>query len=250
METPNLIRASADTQTKTPDLIRASTDTETETEPASQNHIVCSYGDLILRLETPTAPTTYRVSTHQLCSASSVFQAAYYSRRCLVGDASPLRATTQPASDGPEYELDINYEAALRVNPAVFRAMLNAIHGRPDELPETVTYEFLLDLAEICDHYQCAEALAPWIKVWTKSPELEKLVLLRGYEDWLYIGCIFELREVFGRVTQRLAKDVVRNSDRSIGFFVAGEVKQLPRFLDTSLPSKLDTTFGLRNDNN
>lgn len=261
METPDLIRTSTDTQTEPPDLrasidnqteppdlIRASTDTQIE--PALQTHVICLYGDLLLRLETPTAHTTYRVSTHLLCSASPVFRDCIPSFGSGWGSDSSLREITQPDPDGAEYELDINYEAALRVNPAVICAMLYAIHGRLGELPETVTYEFLHDLAELCHHYQCAEALAPWVEIWMKSPELEKLVLLPGYEEWLYIACIFGLQEAFGRVTQRLAKNVVRDDDGNIRFFVAGEVKQLPRFLNTALPRKPDETFAIRNNNN
>lgn len=273
METPDLIRTSTDTQTEPPDLrasinnqtelpdlIRASTDTQTE--PALQNHVICLYGDLLLRLEAPATHTTYRVSTHLLCSASPVFRDCIPAFRVGWSSDSSLRKIKQPDSDGAEYEitqsdpdgaeyeLDIDYEAALRVNPAVICTMLYAIHGRLAELPETVTYEFLHDLAELCHHYQCAEALAPWVETWMKSPELEKLVLLSGYEEWLYIACIFGLQEAFGRITQKLAKNVVRDDDGNVRFFVAGEVKQLPRFLNTALPRKPDATFAIRSDIN
>ncbi|KAF8248478.1 hypothetical protein K440DRAFT_625690 [Wilcoxina mikolae CBS 423.85] len=203
-----------------------------ETEPTEQLTI-CPYGDLKLCLKTSSTSTAFLVSSHQLCYASRVFRDLIpesNDRRFFfsaVIDLRGLRAATPSDSDDSTviYELDIDDK--LGIDPTNMAVVLYAIHGRSEHFPETITFEKLLEIAVICEHYRCAEMMSPWDKLWMKLPELEKLVLQPGYEDWLFIARVFGNQELFGRITKQLARNVVKTEDGKLGVMVREEVKKM-----------------------
>jgi hypothetical protein len=121
----------------------------------------------------------------------------------------------------------MDIEDNLGIAPIIMAVMLYVIHGRAEHIPETITFENLIDIAVICDHYRCGDTISPWDKVWMKQPKLEKLVLLPAYLDWLFIAHVFRNQELFGKITKELARNVVRTEDGKFGVMIGGDVRKM-----------------------
>ncbi|KAK6348703.1 hypothetical protein TWF718_006490 [Orbilia javanica] len=83
-------------------------------------------------------------------------------------------------------------EGVLHLNHDQYalQSILCAIHFCPLATFYAVSFETLTEIAVISDIYQWTKALKPWMSIWL--PKLEKRLLLRGYENWLYISKIFD----------------------------------------------------------
>jgi hypothetical protein len=53
--------------------------------------------------------------------------------------------------------------------------------ARPKNIPEEIDFDNLLDRAIICDYYDCAAVMNPWVKTWMK--QLQEFAIEPGYGD-------------------------------------------------------------------
>jgi len=197
-----------------------------ETELTAVQLTICSYGDLKLSLQTSTINATYLVSSHLLCSASPIFRASL-GPSSRFAEAIEFRrsqevATATSVSDDSLYIMRIGGD--LGFDPTAMAVVLYIIHGRVGHIPETIEFKNLLDIAIICDYYECAGAMSPWNKAWMQP--LEKLALEPGYEDWLFIAFLFGNQELFGKITKAFARNGVQK-DGEFVVMVNGEVKKM-----------------------
>jgi hypothetical protein len=177
---------------------------------------VCLYGaDLRLRLITPTSETAYLVSSRQLSNSSPVF-------RRLIDQAHPAlfqnEYRPQAAKAFPQLLLSGS-------DPIAFGIVLYVLHACPNQLPESVSFETLLEVAAVCEKYRCAAAMRLWDEKWMRP--WQRLALVPGYENWVFIAWVFGVQDVFGRLSKELIKNGVFKGG-SIGMVIrvdSGEVK-------------------------
>ncbi|KAF8535224.1 hypothetical protein BDD12DRAFT_938688 [Trichophaea hybrida] len=217
-----------------------------DTTPATtEQHTICPYGDLKLRVKSSTITTTYLVSSHQLCNASPVFRRRIPDPRHYVEEDLSLedidfrgsQAATPSGSDDSRAIHEIDIDDKVGINPTTMAVVLYVIHARAEHIPETITFEEIRDIAVFCDHYCCAGVVSPWNMLWMKRPELQELVLRPGYEDWLFIAHVFGDQEVFGKVTKRLARDVVKVEEEELGVTVT--IGDRVKKMDSRLPEQI-----------
>ncbi|KAK6495523.1 hypothetical protein TWF481_002572 [Arthrobotrys musiformis] len=71
-----------------------------------------------------------------------------------------------------------------------------SMHYRNRAIPKSLSYEQLLEIAILCDKYDCGDLVHPWPSFWIKELMQNGNQLKPGYEGWLRIGHTFmKLRE-------------------------------------------------------
>ncbi|KAF8252008.1 hypothetical protein K440DRAFT_537513, partial [Wilcoxina mikolae CBS 423.85] len=176
-----------------------------------------------IALTTSTIDATYRVSSHQLCSSSCVFR-AMLGPQSSFSEANGLRhhkrSSSTALSEGSLFQIIAKEEH----DPTALATVFYVLHGRAEYIPESVTFESLLEIAIICDYYDCAPTMRPWDEIWM-SP-LRSLTSKPGYESWLFISWVFGNQSAFGEMTANFSKSGVM-VDGEFGMIVGGKVKRL-----------------------
>ncbi|KAK6530654.1 hypothetical protein TWF281_007493 [Arthrobotrys megalospora] len=85
--------------------------------------------------------------------------------------------------------------------------ILKAVHYQYNTMPTRVTYKQLVNLAVVCEKYDCGSLLRPWTDVWVPAllNDVNHIETALGHEDWLLIGHIFPNAEGSPRVVERLS---------------------------------------------
>lgn len=162
---------------------------------ASSRVDIDPHGDLILDLPPSDAQHSLRVASKALCLSSSVF-------RAMLGPSSKfqegVKLRENAGGSAAHISLDDDsYDALLIV--------MNAIHLQIRKMPTTVTVDLFYQIAVVCDKYDLAEILVPWVKMWTDR--FQDVAKKPGYERWFLISWVFRQSKIFSNVTRELMLD-------------------------------------------
>lgn len=84
-----------------------------------------------------------------------------------------------------------------------------------DRVPATITLKDLLAIYVLCDKYEDARIVQPWLTMWINS--LRGITRTAGYEEWLWISWEFGELKIFEEVSTRLTREVcINNSGQCI----------------------------------
>lgn len=164
---------------------------------------ICAGGDMEIVLSCPNNVTyRYQASSLQLCACSSVF-------RAMLGPKSSFSEAVALQNHRllQSKNLSVDELYNLKVedhDPIALAAVLNIIHGRLENLPDEIPFEGLLQVALICDFYDCVEMTRPWDKTWIKQWEFAAET--PGFESWLFIARVFKKEDVFKKISRKLVK--------------------------------------------
>lgn len=161
-------------------------------DAAQENHKVsvqlCAYSDLTVVVGTDDDCQPYDVCSTALRLASPVWD------RML--DPNGHFAESKEAASGKRV-------VALPDDPsAMFLVVLNIVHLKFQDLPETITFRNLVDLAVLCDKYDIIRIVRPWIGEWQK-PHRET-TLKAGFEEWLFIAWVFGESDLYKQISTKL----------------------------------------------
>ena len=170
--------------------------------PGGYREIVI-YGDVILKIPTAAGTLKLRVSSHVLCTTSPVF-------RAMLGPDSQFKKASEfrmPSAENPyELSLEDDYPYALTV-------VLLALHCRDEMVPVNPALKNLVELAIVCDKYDCRGGVLSWVDTWTAAwgprggtlPWVEKSGLLEsGYEEWLFVAWVFGIKDGFDKLSRKI----------------------------------------------
>ncbi|KAK6500447.1 hypothetical protein TWF481_010790 [Arthrobotrys musiformis] len=118
--------------------------------------------------------------------------------------------------------------------------ILKIIHYQTKTIPETLSFKSVVELAVICDKYDCAGILRPWSNIWISNLMKAEDHEVSKYEqeEWLLIAHVFPDIEGIGNIVHHLSVHLALeccswSPDRS----------QFRRYLKTSnLKQRLDPT--------
>lgn len=95
---------------------------------------------------------------------------------------------------------------------AALLLLLNAAHLKHASIPKALAYKDLINVAILCDQYQCVQLVRPWLEGWLKD-ELTEAVK-PGREGWLFIAWVFGREEVFEILASKLVLSLrLRNGE-------------------------------------
>ena len=87
-------------------------------------------------------------------------------------------------------------------DPDVMLILLRIAHLQFSEVPKSITFACLAELAVLCDKYDTVSLVQPFIENWMSPWTL--LCLESGYEDWLFIAWTFGCQQIFDRLAESL----------------------------------------------
>jgi hypothetical protein len=154
---------------------------------------VVPYGDLILEVSSDAGTARFKVSSQVLCIASPVF-------RAMLGPSSSFKEACElraSAISSEPYVLQLGED-----DPQALVVVLNALHLQGSKVPISISFQNLVDLAIICDKYDCAPGVTLWADVWTEV--WKKYALEPGFERWLFISWTFGIDEIFMSLSKKL----------------------------------------------
>lgn len=160
-------------------------------DPKGYREIAIS-GDVILKIPAASGSTKLRVSSHVLCTTSPVFR-AMLGADSQFKEASELRMRS--AENTYELSLDDDYPYALT-------AIMLALHCRNDMVPVSPAFKNLLELAIVCDKYDCQGGVMLWVDIWTAA--WKPRMLEKGYEEWLFVAWVFGIKEGFDTLSRKV----------------------------------------------
>jgi hypothetical protein len=139
---------------------------------------------------------TYKVSSLAMSMASPVWKA-------MFNPASGFIESSPGASvDLPEDDTD-----ALLI-------LLRIAHLQFKQIPKSITFAWLTELAVLCDKYDCVTLVKPFIEKWLSPWAL--LCLEPGYEAWLFIAWSFGCGQIFGLLAASLVVSIEIDSEGRI----------------------------------
>ena len=89
--------------------------------------------------------------------------------------------------------------------------LLHIAHLQYNDIPTTLAYNTLLDVAVLCDRYSCVELVEPWLSHWLSDEE--KSSKEAGHENWLFIAWVFGRGKVFSDLAFRMVREATTNDD-------------------------------------
>ena len=167
---------------------------------------IAIYGDVILKIPAAAGVTKLRVSSHVLCTTSPVFR-AMLGPDSRFKEASELRMRS--AENPYELSLEDDYPYALTV-------ILLALHCRDEMVPVKLAFKNLVELAIVCDKYDCRGGVLSWVDTWTAAWKIQRVswfgkgstwdlrFLERGYEEWLFVAWVFGIKEGFDQLSRKI----------------------------------------------
>ena len=164
----------------------------TETDGPEEYREIAIFGDVILKIPAEAGAVKLRVSSHVLCTTSSVFR-AMLGPDSQFKEASELRVHS--AENPYELSLEDDYPYALTV-------ILMALHSRSDMVPVDPAFKDLVELAIVCDKYDCRGGVFPWGDVWGAA--WKPRMLESGYEEWLFVAWVFGIKEGFEKLSRKI----------------------------------------------
>ena len=139
--------------------------------------------------ETEKTPDDYvriRVSSKHLSLASLYFRQNLRSR---MHESSTLKSNGY--IELPMSEMD----------PEAMLIVMNIIHVRFRQLPDSITFETLTKLAVVVDYLQCLEAIEPFSDRWIESLKNVPTTYSPALIQWLCISRVFKKAELFRSIT-------------------------------------------------
>jgi hypothetical protein len=97
--------------------------------------------------------------------------------------------------------------------------LLRVAHLRFHENPTTLPYQTLLNVAVLCDQYQCINLVRPWLPQWLANEEESSLKF--GQENWLFIAWVFGREKVFKELAVKIVRGVVVHPIKKTAFMTS-----------------------------
>ncbi|CCX13171.1 Similar to hypothetical protein [Tuber melanosporum Mel28]; acc. no. XP_002839204 [Pyronema omphalodes CBS 100304] len=180
--------------------------------------------ELVLQSDLIEDMCTYRVSSERLCAASPVF-------RAMLGPDSKFSEAVELRRVGRDGNglCKVNAECC---DPNALAAVLKIFHGCTHDLPDNIEFKALVDVAVICDYYDCALAVEYWAEKWIKP--WKSYIIEPGYDSWILIAKVFKDKASYSKIASHLILNcVVENEQLAL---VVENVYQTRRKLGEHIP--------------
>lgn len=146
------------------------------------------------------SPSRFLVSSVVLCGASSVFTA-------MLGPCSPFAEAVAlrraQAAGGDLYVQPLSDD-----DPVALAVTLSAMHFKLENVPRETTVEQLMQLAIVCDKYNCAAVLKQWVEKWITIRKCQQVKKPTQSIQMLFVAWVFGADGEFGELTQTLVPKI------------------------------------------
>jgi hypothetical protein len=141
-------------------------------------------------------------------------QRIYWVSSLAMSMASPIwKAMFNPTSGFLESNPDVPVEFP-EDDPDALLILLRIAHLKFHEIPKSISFSWLTELAVLCDKYDCVGLAQPFIEKWVSPWTL--LCLEPGYEAWLFIAWSFGCEQIFNLLAASLVLSIELDSEGRI----------------------------------
>lgn len=153
---------------------------------------IVAHGDIMIQISSSGRLATIKAASQVLCATSSVF-------RAMLAPSSPFKEARElrEGTGSPEpYHLSL-----MDDNPDALGVILLALHCQNDRVPTVLAFQNIVDLAIVCDKYDCAAGVSQWVDTWVHP--WKEHILQKGYEKWLFVAWTFKIGHVFEELSKK-----------------------------------------------
>ncbi|TVY48572.1 hypothetical protein LCER1_G008236 [Lachnellula cervina] len=88
--------------------------------------------------------------------------------------------------------------------------LLRVAHFKFADIPSKLSFERLLNVAILCDEYDCVNLVRPWLSKWFAYKDVteDSVAPEEGHEDYLFIAWVFGRQEIFNKLAKKLLLEV------------------------------------------
>lgn len=140
-------------------------------------------------------PVAFLVSSYALVFASPVWK--NFVRPPFHRLASGEEDVVAPQNKQIDFSED-NGEALL--------LLLHIAHLQFNKLPSQLPFNILVAVAVLCDKYDCAGLVKPWLPLWLVNEESQSME--PDHEEWLFIAWVFGREKTFRELAAKLVTEV------------------------------------------
>lgn len=167
-------------------------ETSGQVESNIKTIFVLETGDLRLLASHSDGPCCYVVSSHAMSFASPVW------KKFLNPPFPRLSNNGEKMTNKGCKEIDFSEDNIEALLP-----LLHIAHLQFSVVPQTLSFKTLLEVAVLCDKYDCVELVKPWLPSWLVKENTQSQV--RGNEQWLFIAWVFNREKIFESLVAQLA---------------------------------------------
>ncbi|KAG7423122.1 hypothetical protein Forpi1262_v015769 [Fusarium oxysporum f. sp. raphani] len=120
------------------------------------------------------------------------------SRRARAMFQRDYRETRKTEADGLYH-----WKIEPLFDPEALRIVMKVIHAQAQDLPDEVTLQMIVSIAEVVDDLQCHDALSFFVKVWiNRLSESVPSQMCDELVQWIFVASVFGLDEKFKQATR------------------------------------------------
>ncbi|KAF8861596.1 hypothetical protein BDZ45DRAFT_249219 [Acephala macrosclerotiorum] len=166
-------------------------DSKDDIDITPDNDFCFSTGDVRILVKHEGEDIEGRVSSSALSLASPVWEKFLF----------PPWEAEEPADGVEEIDCTGDDSGALLI-------LLSVAHLKFQNVPSFLPYKTLLQVAVLCDQYDCVTLVRPWLStsLWLAGEEQEALA--SGQRRWLFIAWVFGRESVFEKLAIHIVKNI------------------------------------------
>jgi hypothetical protein len=159
--------------------------------------------------------TTGLVSSHAMSLASPVWQKFIFppfgptTPRVEAGSDQGNIANNQHTRQQPVEQIDFRED-----DPEALRILLRIAHLKFRDIPAKPPYKTLLNIAILCDQYDCVDLVGAFLPLWFQEEESESKK--GGQSNWLFIAWVFGRKKVFEDLAKHLVPLIYLDPDGNV----------------------------------
>ena len=185
-------------------------------EGSNNNSIfILDSGDLRLLVTYSNDRITFVVSSHAISLASPIWKKILH---------PPFHRLPGEEEDNAlqDKQIDFSEDKGEALLP-----LLRIAHLQFSKVPPKLTFKSILDIAVLCDKYDCVGLVKPWLPLWLVNEEIQYRE--PKHEEWLFIAWVFGREKTFRELATKLVKEV-KTSHKGDCLTSAGEIlpSQMP----------------------
>ncbi|KAF5258405.1 hypothetical protein FOXYS1_11023 [Fusarium oxysporum] len=120
------------------------------------------------------------------------------SRRARAMFQRDYRETRKTEADGLYH-----WKIEPLFDPEALRIVMKVIHAQAQDLPDEVTLQMIVSIAEVVDDLQCHDALSFFVNVWiNRLSESVPSQMCDELVQWIFVASVFGLDEKFKQATR------------------------------------------------
>lgn len=162
--------------------------------------VLLNSGDLRLHVTYSNQYLTWSGSSSSLSQASPVWNK-------MLGPPVPvlsIRRIDGGYNDMREKEIDLSDDSG-----EALLILLRIAHCQFSKVPASLESKTILDMAVLCDKYDCVGLVNPWLNLWLVNEQKE--CSKPGHEEWLFIAWVFGRENIFEALARKLQREMTVN---------------------------------------